>query len=225
MENLSTSFTLNDFLLMLQGAGITFVLTIASGAAGTVLGFFVGWGRTARNPLVYYLLGAYIDVIRSVPLIIQFVLFNSFMAIAGYPLDPFVSGLITLSVYISGYVAEVVKAGIESVPTRTRMAARGLGMSYFQDFVHIVLPIGTRTVFPAWTGLMLGLMKDTSLIAILGATPPELLRASQIIITRIQEPLLILLGAGVFYFVMCYVIAEASEHYEERWRREQEALQ
>ncbi len=225
MQDLEMSFTYNDFILMVQGAGITFVLTIASGAAGTVLGFLVGWGRTVRNPVVYYLLGGYIDVIRSVPLIIQFVLFNSFMAIAGYPLNPFVSGLLTLSIYISGYVAEVVKAGIDSVPERTRMAARGLGMTYLQDFTNIVVPIGTRTVFPAWTGLMLGLMKDTSLIAVLGATPPELLRASQIIITRIQEPLLILLGAGVFYFVMCYVIAEASERYEGRWRREQEALQ
>lgn len=225
MQALDLSFTFNDFMLMVRGAGITFVLTLGSGAAGTVMGFFVGWGRTMKNPVVYYLLGAYIDVIRSVPLIIQFVLFNSFMAIAGYPLNPFVSGFITLSIYISGYVAEVVKAGIDSVPQRTRMAARGLGMTYFQDFTHIVVPIGTRTIFPAWTGLMLGLMKDTSLIAVLGATPPELLRASQIIITRIQEPLLILSGAGAFYFVMCYVIAEASERYERRWKREQEALQ
>lgn len=225
MQNLTLSFTVNDFLLMLQGAGITFVLTIASGAAGTLLGFLVGWGRSAPSRLLRHLLGAYIEVVRSVPLIIQFVLFNSFMAIVGHPMNPFVSGLLTLSIYISAYVAEVVKAGIDSVPRRTRMAARGLGMSYLQDFVHVVVPIGTRTVFPAWTGLMLGLMKDTSLIAVLGASPPELLRASQIIITRIQEPLMILLGAGVFYFVMCAVIAAASKRYETRWRREQETWQ
>ena len=225
MQGLSLSFTLNDFLLMVQGAAITFVLTIASGVAGTILGFFVGWGRTARARLLYYVLGVYIEIIRSVPLLIQFVLFNSFMAIAGFPMNPFVSGLITLSFYISGYVAEVVKAGIDSVPPRTRMAARGLGMSYFQDFRYVVVPIGTRTVFPAWTGLMLGLMKDTSLIAVLGATPPELLRASQIIITRIQEPILILLGAGAFYFVMCHFLARVSKRYEARWQRQQEALQ
>ena len=159
------------------------------------------------------------------PLIVQFVLFNSFMAIAGLPLDPFISGILTLSVYISAYVAEVVKAGIESVPRRTSIAARGLGMTYLQDFFYVVLPIGTRAVLPSWTGLMLGLMKDTSLIAVLGATPPELLRSSQIIITRIHDPLLILIGAGAFYFVMCYVIARLSGRYERRWQRKQEALQ
>jgi len=223
--NYVATFTTNDFLLMAQGAGITFVLTISSGAIGTVLGFLVGWARTVKSPLLFYALGGYIGVIRSVPLIVQFVLFNSFMAIAGRPMDPFLSGILTLSIYISGYVAEVVKAGIESVPSPTRMAARGLGMTYLQDFFYIVLPIGARTVLPSWTGLMLGLMKDTALIAVLGATPPELLRASQIIINRVQEPLLILLGAGAFYFVMCWAIARISGHYEGRWKRQQEALQ
>ena len=218
------TFTTNDFWLMVQGAGITFVLTIVSGFCGTVMGFLIGWARTVPNFFIYHLLGAYIDVIRSVPLIIQFVLFNSFMAILGYPMNPFISGLITLSIYISGYVSEVVKAGIESTPRVTRLAARGLGMTYFQDFYNIVLPIGVRTVFPAWTGLMLGLMKDTSLIAVLGATPPELLRASQIIINRIQEPLLILLGAGAFYFVMCYAITVFTKRYEQGWQQKQEIV-
>lgn len=218
------TFTTNDFWLMVQGAGITFLLTIISGLIGTFIGFFVGWMRTTKNFIFYYLLAAYVDIIRSIPLIIQFVLFNSFMAIAGYPMDPFISGIITLSIYISGYVAEVVKAGIESVPKVTRKAARGLGMTYYQDFLYVVLPIGMRTVFPSWTGLMLGLMKDTSLIAVLGATPPELLRSSQIIINRIQEPLLILLGAGVFYFFMCYVITYWAGKYEKSWQLKREAI-
>ncbi|MCU9850347.1 amino acid ABC transporter permease [Defluviimonas sp. WL0024] len=217
MNNLSFSFTSNDFLLMLQGAGITFFLTLVSGFAGSVLGFLVGWGRSLGVKWLYYPLGIYIEVIRSVPLIIQFVLFNSFLAIAGYPINPFVSGLITLSLYIAAYVAEVVMAGIHSVPPTMVRAARGLGLGYFQSFRYVVVPIGARTVLPSWTGLMLGLMKDTSLIAVLGASPPELLRASQIVITRIQEPLAILIGAGAFYFVMCHVITLAVQRYERSW--------
>ena len=218
------TFTANDFWLMVHGAGITFVLTIVSGAIGTVLGFFIGWGRTIPNFILYHALGVIIDIVRSVPLILQFVLFNSFMAILGYPMNPFLSGLITLSIYISGYVAEVVKAGIESTPRYTRLAARGLGMTYFQDFYNIVFPIGVRTVFPAWVGLMLGLMKDTSLIAVLGATPPELLRASQIIINRIHEPLMILLGAGAFYFIMCHAITILANRYENSWKEKQDIV-
>lgn len=217
MNNFSPVFTQGDFLLMLKGAGITFYLTIVSGFFGTLLGFLIGWARTVRFAPLYYLLGLYIEVFRTVPLIIQFVLFNSFLAIAGYPIDPFTSGLITLSIYISAYVAEVVRSGIEAVPRVTVKAARGLGMTYLQSFRFIVVPVGVRAVLPAWTGLMLGLMKDTSLVAVLGASPPELLRASQIIITRIQEPLAILIGAGAFYFVMCYFITVIVNRYEKSW--------
>lgn len=217
-----THFTINDLMFMLKGAGITLILTLISGALGTLFGFLIGWARTSRSRIINWVFGGYVDVIRSVPLIIQFVLFNSTMAIVGFPLNPFVSGLITLSIYISGFVSAVVKAGIESVPPTTCMAARGLGMNYLQEFFFIVLPIGIRTVFPAWIGLLLGLMKDTSLITVLGATPPELLRASQIIITRIQQPLLVLLGAGAFYFVMGYMITYLSERYERRWGKVQE---
>lgn len=222
--NYESVFTANDFLLMARGAGITFVLTLASGVIGTLMGFFVGWGRTVDNRPLHLLLGAYIDVVRSVPLIIQFVLFNSFMAIAGYPLNPFVSGIITLSVYISGYVSEVVTAGIKSVPVPTRRAARSLGMNYLQDFRYVVMPIGMRTAMPAWTGLMLGLMKDTSIISVIGAAPPELVASSTIIISRIQEPLLVLSGAGVFYFAMCWFIDKVSRRYEYSWRIARETL-
>lgn len=210
------SFTFNDLLFMCQGALITFALTISSGILGTFIGSLIGWARSSNSRIIFYILGVYIDIIRSVPLILQFVLFNSFMAIAGYPMDPFLSGILTLSVYISGYVAEVILAGINSVPKVTRNSSRGLGMTYLQDFIFIVIPIGFKNIFPSWTGLMLGLMKDTSLIAVMGATPPELLRSSQIIINRVHEPLLILLGAGVFYYVMCYFLTYLAEKYEEK---------
>jgi polar amino acid transport system permease protein len=81
-------------------------------------------------------------------------------------------------------------------------------MSYWQDLRYIVLPIGTGIVLPAWIGLVLGLMKDTSLVAVIGYI--ELLRASQIIINRTQEPILVLLGAGIFYFALGYPISKLS---------------
>lgn len=216
MNNLSTTFTQSDLLFMLQGAGVTFLLTVVSGLAGTVLGFLIGWGRSLRVWWLYYPLGLYIEVMRAVPLIIQFVLMNSFLAILGFAINPFLSGIISLTFYIAAYVAEVVTAGIDSVPQTMIRAARSLGLGYLQAFRLVVVPLGARTVLPAWTGLMLGLMKDTSLIAVLGASPPELLRSSQIIITRIQEPLAVLIGAGAFYFIMCWLITLAVQRYEQR---------
>ena len=146
------------------------------------MGLVIGWIRSARLPVLNQLLGAYIDVIRTVPLIIQFIIVNSGASIIGAPMDPFRTGILVLSLYMGGFVAEVVTAGILAVPTTLRRAGRSLGFSYWQDLRHIVLPLSLRSAFPSWVGLLLGLMKDSSLIAVIGYI--ELLRASQIIINR-----------------------------------------
>ena len=90
-------------------------------------------------------------------------------------------------------------------------------MSYWQDLRYVVMPIGTRAVFPAWVGVALGVMKDSALVSVLGYV--ELLKASQILITRTQQPLLILAIAGAFYFALSYPIARYAARLEERWEQ------
>jgi His/Glu/Gln/Arg/opine family amino acid ABC transporter permease subunit len=211
-----SAFSVQDFLFMVQGAGKTLWLTLWSGLAGTAIGLVVGWIRSIRLPVAAQLLAVYIDVIRTVPLIIQFILVNSGAAIAGMPLSPFATGILVLSLYMGGFVAEVVTAGIHAVPTRLRRAGRSLGLTYWQDLRYVVLPLSLRAVFPAWVGLLLGLMKDSSLIAVVGYI--ELLRASQIIINRTEQPLQVLLGAGAFYFVMSFALSRSAAGIERRWK-------
>jgi ABC-type amino acid transport system permease subunit len=87
----------------------------------------------------------------------------------------------------------------------TRRAARSLGMTWWQDMRYIVAPLATRVSLPSWIGLTLGVMKDSALVLWLGLI--ELLRASQILVTRLQEPLFILLMCGAIYFVISLPIA------------------
>ncbi len=79
---------------------------------------------------------------------------------------------------------------------------------------YIVFPIGARAVFPSWINIVIGLFKDTSLIAVIGYI--ELLRAGEIIITRTWEPMLVLSGVGLFYFIICYPISKWSERFEKK---------
>jgi ABC-type amino acid transport system permease subunit len=106
-------------------------------------------------------------------------------------------------------------AAFEAVGKPMRRAARSLGMSYWQDMRHVVLPIGGRAVFPSWVGVALGVMKDSALVSVLGYV--ELLKASQILITRTQEPFLILAIAGAFYFALSYPISRYAAQLEKRW--------
>jgi polar amino acid transport system permease protein len=97
-----------------------------------------------------------------------------------------------------------------------RRAARSLGMTYFQDIRYVVFPIGLRAVLPAWTGVALGVLKDSALVSVLGYV--ELLRASQILVTRTQEPFIIFAVVGGFYFMLSYPIARITDRLEKRWQ-------
>jgi polar amino acid transport system permease protein len=211
-----TAFTTGDLLYMLRGTGMTLVITFWSVLGGTVLGMAFGLARATAPWYLNYPLGAVLDVLRSVPLLIQFILGNSFQAIAGWNLAPFTVACVVLGLYTSAYCAEIVRGGILAVPAITRRAARSLGMTYWQDLREIVFPLATRVMLPSWIGLTLGVMKDSALVLWIGIV--ELLRSSQTIITRIQEPLFVLSIAGLIYFLISFPIARLGDRLERKWR-------
>lgn len=132
-------------------------------------------------------------------------------------MSPFVVGCVVLAAYTSAFCTEIVRGGVLAVPTTTRRAARSLGMTYWQDMRYIVLPLGTRVMLPSWIGLTLGVMKDTALVYAIGVI--ELLRSSQIIITRKpHEALTILAIVGLIYFLVSFPISRLGAHLEKKWR-------
>jgi polar amino acid transport system permease protein len=211
-----TAFSLNDLWFMLKGAGVTLSITFWAMVGGTLAGVVFGLIRATAPWYVNALLGGFLDIFRSVPLLIQFVLANSFKSIIGLNWSAFTIGCVVLAVYSSAYCAEIVRGGILAVPATTRRAARSLGLTWWQDLKEIVFPMALRVGLPSWIGLTLGVMKDTSLVLWIGII--ELLRSSQTIVTRIHEPLFVLTIAGLIYFCMSFPIARLGEALERRWR-------
>ncbi|MBK5351287.1 amino acid ABC transporter permease [Pseudomonas sp. TH41] len=211
----TTSFSWNDLHFLLNGAWVTLQLTFWSIILGSFAGLLFGVVRAllprASLPLAWVL-----DVFRSVPLLIQFVLFNSLKSIVGLNISAFSVGCIVLGVYAAAYFTEIVRGGVLAVPFTVRRASRSLGLSFLQDLRWIVLPMATRVAFPGWLNLVLSVMKDTALVMWIGIV--ELLRASQTIVTRIQEPLLVLCIAGLIYYVMSLVVARLGARLERRWQ-------
>ncbi|WP_160003856.1 amino acid ABC transporter permease [Rhizobium sp. 18055] len=210
-----TALSWNDLLFLAKGAGMTLAVTAVSVAAGTILGILFGVIRYQFNPYVTAPLTFILDVFRSVPLLIQLVLGNSLQSILKLGWPPFTTSCVVLSLYTASYCTEIVRGGIGSVPTTTRRAARSLGMSWFQDMRYIVMPLATRISLPSWIGLTLGVMKDSALVFWLGLI--ELLRASQILVTRLQEPIFILMLCGLIYFLISFPIARIGGYLERRW--------
>jgi polar amino acid transport system permease protein len=211
-----TALTLNDLLFLGRGALVTLAITAIAVVGGTVLGVLFGVLRTQIGAIASMPLAFVLDVFRSVPLLIQLVIANAFQSIAGLNWPPFTTSCVVLALYTSAYCSEIVRGAVEAVPVTTRRAARSLGMSWGQDMTNIVFPMALRVGLPSWIGLTLGVMKDSALVLWLGII--ELLRSSQILITRLQEPMFILLVTGAIYFLLSFPIARLGGRLERRWR-------
>ena len=214
MGSLFTPLSWNDTGFILTGVLNTINISVVVIVVGTVLGLIIGFIRSEANKPVNMLLGSVLDILRSVPLIIQLILFTTYIGAMGYPLDPFVAGSIILSLYTMSFMSEVFRGGFESVQPSMITAARSLGMTYWQTVIYIRLPIGLRAVFPSWIGVALSVMKDSALVSVIGYM--ELLRTSEQLISRTQQPLEILIGIGIFYFILSYPLSLYGRHVERK---------
>lgn len=209
-----SSLTIYDLEFLLEGLMRTITISAVAIVIGTFFGIILGYLKSNAGFVSEIILGGFIDILRSVPLIIQFILFYSFMGILQIDISVFWVGAIVLSTYTSAYMTEVVRAGIDSVPTTTRRAARSLGLTYWQDYKYIVFPLGLRTVFPSWIGVVLAVIKDSALVSVIGYL--ELLKTTEELISKSQEALLLLIGVGFFYFIISYPISLYAVHLERK---------
>lgn len=214
MGSLFTPLSWNDTGFILTGVWNTVIISVVAITMGTLLGLMVGFIRAESNRLVNSLLGGVLDVLRSVPLIIQLILFSTYVGAIGYPLGPFTAGAIVLSLYSMAFMSEVFRSGFESVNKSMQIAARSLGMTYWQTIFYIRLPIGLRAVFPSWLGVALSVIKDSALVSVIGYM--ELLRTSDQLISRTQQPLQILIGVGIFYFIISYPLSLYGRYVERK---------
>jgi polar amino acid transport system permease protein len=149
-----------------------------------ILGLVVALARNLRAPLflpLRVLATAYVDVFRGIPTILVIFLLGfgvPALRLQGVPKEAVFWGTMALVLSYGAYVAEVFRAGIDSVHLSQRMAARSLGLSAFQTDRHVVLPQAVRNVVPPLMNDFISLQKDTALVAVLG--PIEVLRQAQI---------------------------------------------
>jgi polar amino acid transport system permease protein len=205
--------TWHDTYFLAEGLLNTIQLAASATAVGTIGGVVLGWVRTvsvtarvATTPIV--------DILRSVPMIIQLILANSFLSIMGFSTSPFIFGTVALGAWMSAVTAEVVRAGLLSVPSHYRKSARSLGMNRLQELVHISFPLAFRTALAPWINLVLSLIKDSALAGVIGYV--EYMRATQTLITRTHETWILLLGAGLLYFIICYPVSKYSRRLERK---------
>ncbi|CAM3701091.1 amino acid ABC transporter permease [Castellaniella denitrificans] len=154
--------------LFLQGVETTLLMSFWSTLAGFVMGVGCAIARSSGGPLLRRVVGAYVEVIRNTPLIIQsyFLIFG--LSSVGLTLSILTGAILALVINITAYTCEIVRAGIESVPRSQREAGECLGLSPFQVYWHIILVPALERVYPALTSQFVLLMLVTSLLSAVG---------------------------------------------------------
>ncbi len=152
----------------LDGASTTLVMSFWSTLGGFVLGVMCAIARSSSVVWLRNLVGAYVEVIRNTPLIIQsyFLIFG--MSSIGITMPIIVGAVIALVINVTAYTCEIVRAGIESVPKSQREAGECLGLSPLQVYWHIILVPALERVYPALTSQFILLMLVTSVLSAVG---------------------------------------------------------
>jgi polar amino acid transport system permease protein len=207
----------DEFDRVLDGFWITLKLSILGGVFSLIWGLVLAVIRQlpgrALAP-VRFLAIAYIDVFRGIPLLLVLFIVSGFMSAAqadgllpreiGIPTwfgesSPFWYGVISLTITYGAYMAEVYRAGIEAVPHGQMEAARSLGMSHGQAMRQVIVPQAVRKVIPPLLNDYIALMKDTSLVGVLGAV--EVVKAGQDVQSEFFNGSALVLGALMFLAV------------------------
>jgi len=162
---------------LLDGIKWTLALTAASGVCGTLLGLLLALARIARNNLVRSIATGYVVLFRGTPLLLQILVIYNGLPELGLTLPKFPSAVIALSMNAGAYIAEIIRAAIQSIDKGQMEAARSLGMGYGQAMRRIILPQTFRRLLPPMVNEMAAMTKDTSLAMVVGIT--ELMKASQ----------------------------------------------
>lgn len=201
---------------LLVGATVTLRITSLSIALGLCIGIVAGLCRVWPNAFLRALSGAYIEVIRGTPLLVQIFLVYFGLPALGINLDPFLAGVIAMGINSGAYVGEIVRGGIESIARGQMEAALSLGMTWRQAMYYVILPQAFVRILPPLGNEFIALLKDSSLVSTIAIA--ELTRTGQIIITRTFKSFEIWSGVALFYFLMTYAISRIVRFSEERLR-------
>jgi len=203
-----------DAILLLQGLGNTVLLCVVGLGLGLVIALFVGLARASRFRWLSWPASLYIEVIRDSPLLMQLYLVFFALPLMGLQVPIFVAGVATLMVNSSAFMAEIVRAGIQAIGKDQWDAARGLGMGYLQTMRHVVMPQAARVMIPPGVGLLIGLIKDSSVVSVISYI--ELTRVGQILTEKTFLSFQVFGIVAALYFLLCYPLSRLAVSAERR---------
>ena len=190
-------------------------LTFVAMSGGVVIGTLLAMGRLADVKVLPTVARLYVDLMRSIPLVMVILWFFLVIPIiTGEPIGAERSALITFTAFEAAYYSEIMRAGIQSVSKGQAMAGYALGMSYWQTMRLVVLPQAFRNMTPVLLTQTIILFQDTSLVYAIGAK--DLLKAAEIAGKNYNRPIEMYVFSAVIYFAICFSLSSLVKRLHEK---------
>ena len=211
--------------LLLRAMGQTLLLALCGLFFACIIGLIVGIMSVIKNRVCRVIAAVFVDVIRGVPMIVlaYFVffgvpyLFNTIMGIGGVTLTALQAGTICLALNCGAYMAEIIRAGIESVDRGQMEAARSLGMPYWRSMQRVVLPQAIRTMIPSIINQFIITLKDTSILSVIGF--PELVNTAKNVVANTFMSFQTWGIVAVMYLIVITALSRLAKMLERRMNR------
>ncbi len=210
--------------MLLKAMGHTLLLCLLSLLFASVIGMVFGLMNVGHNRALNFIGTVYVDAVRGVPLIVlaYFIYFGipagiQSLGFTNFRLDALQAGTIALSMNCGAYMAEIVRAGIQSVDRGQMEAGRSLGLSYGAGMALIVVPQAIRTMIPSIINQFIITLKDTSILSVIGF--PELTNVGKTIMGNTFKNLQAWAIVGIMYLIVITILSKISLRIERRINR------
>ncbi len=204
------------FPLLLRGALMTLWITFLGLVLGVPAGLLIALARLSPLRPLSLPATVYVEVVRGTPLLMQIFAIYFVLPSLGLSLPQLVAAVAALSLNAAAYIAEIFRAGIQSIESGQMEAARALGMDYRNAMRWVILPQTLRRVLPPLTNEAVALLKDSSLISIIGLA--ELTRIGREQMSNSGSPVTIMLAVALLYLAMTLPLTHLVRHLEARWQ-------
>ncbi|XAW88494.1 amino acid ABC transporter permease [Vibrio sp. CDRSL-10 TSBA] len=195
------------------GLWVTIEISFISLIFAVILGLIFGLMRVSKNLTVRNLAITYVELIRGTPLLVQIFIVYFFIGTV-LDFERFTAGVVALSVFTGAYVAEIVRAGIQAIPSGQMEAARSLGMTYPKAMRYVILPQALKRTLPPLAGQFINLIKDSSLVSVISIT--DLTKAGREVVSGSFAPFEVWFTVAALYLVVTGTLSWAIQRLEKR---------
>jgi His/Glu/Gln/Arg/opine family amino acid ABC transporter permease subunit len=205
---------INNFWYLLWGAGATVLISVTSIVFSALIGIFVALLNRFGGLVFRIILQIYIYVCRGVPLLVFLFTMYFVLPFININLQPTQGAIFVISIYFGAFMSEVFRAALLSIPTTQWDASRSLGMTRKIALIVVIFPQACRIALPPFINLCAFLVKDTSLVSVIGLW--ELTMAGRETVNRTFAAFQIFGGVAIIYFILCYSLSRLGGYLEGR---------